>query len=112
MASPVRKDEQSITEVLGDLKNLTVDYAKQETVDPLRNLGRDVGFGVAGSLFLGIGLVLLGLAMLRALQTQTGTAFTGNLSWLPYVFTAVPLLLLAGWSVWSISKDKREHESA
>jgi hypothetical protein len=112
VASPVRKDEPSITEVLSDLKDMTVDYAKQETVDPLRNLGRDVGFGVVGSVFLGTGGVLLGLALLRALQTQTGSAFTGNLSWLPYLFTAIPLLLLAAWAGWSIFKDQREHKRA
>jgi hypothetical protein len=112
VASPVRKDEQSITEVLGDLKAMTVDYAKQETVDPLRNLGREVGFGVVGSVFLGAGGVLLGLALLRALQTQTGTAFTGSLSWLPYVPVIVVLAAFAGLSVRAIFKDRREHESA
>ena len=40
-----------------------------------------------GSLALTVGAVLLLLAGLRALQTETGTSFTGNLSWLPYLFT-------------------------
>jgi hypothetical protein len=37
-----------------------------------------------------VGLVLLLLGGLRALQTQTGTMFTGNWSWAPY------LIALAG----------------
>ncbi|NCG36732.1 MAG: hypothetical protein GWP48_04300 [Actinobacteria bacterium] len=39
-----------------------------------------------------IGGISLTLAMLRALQTETGTAFTGNLSWTPYLITLVALI--------------------
>ena len=57
---------------------LTVAYAKQETVDPLKGLGRFLGYGVSGSLVFGFGALLLLLSLLRALQTETGTTFTGN----------------------------------
>ena len=109
MAVPARKDEQSIPEVIGDLKELTIAYAKQETVDPLKGLGRYVGFGVAGSLCLGIGVLALTIALLRVLQTQTDTTFTGNLSWIPYVIATVFLLAIAGLAVYAIFKDVRQH---
>jgi hypothetical protein len=81
-----------------------VAYAKQETLGPLRGLGRFVAFGVSGSIALSIGSLLLLLALLRALQTETGSTFGGNLSWLPYVITAGAALIVLGLSAWRITK--------
>ena len=81
---------KSIPETLSELKDLTVTYAKQETIDPLKGLGRFIAAGVAGSLLLGIGLVLWALAGLRALQTETDDTFDGDYTWAPY------LIVLAG----------------
>lgn len=96
--------------VLSDLKDLAVAYAKQETIDPLRGLGRFVGLGVAGSLLLGVGVSLLGLAGLRALQTETGTTFTGNWSWAPYLIAVVLLLALAAMAGRAITKESRHRD--
>ena len=87
--------DKSVPEVIGELKELTITYAKQETIDPLRNVGRFVGFGIGGSFVLGIGLCLLGLAGLRALQTETGDTFEGDWSWAPYLITTVALVGIA-----------------
>ena len=76
-------------EVATELWALTKDYARQETVDPLKGVGRYLGYGVAGALLGGVGVILLMLAGLRALQTETGDAFDGNLSWLPYLIVLV-----------------------
>jgi hypothetical protein len=85
-----------IPEVLTELWELATAYAKQETVEPLKGLGSFLGYGVMGAVMLGIGCVLLLLSGLRALQTQTGTTFTGNLSWAPYLIAvAVGLMLIA-----------------
>ena len=65
------------------------DYAKQETIDPLKGVGRYLTFGVPGALLIGFGMVLLMLSGLRALQTQTGSTFHGSLSWLPYIIVLV-----------------------
>jgi hypothetical protein len=82
-----------------DAVRLAIAYAKQETIDPIKGLGRFIAFGVAGGLLVGFGLVLLMLALLRALQTETG-AFEKNLSWLPYLFTAAGCVVaLAGIGV-------------
>ena len=79
---------------VGELKELVVGYAKQETVDPLKTLGRYLGFGFAGSLMLGVGLSLLLLALLRGLQrieifNDPSEVEGGTWSWLPYGITAV-----------------------
>ena len=61
-----------------DAFQLTVDYLKQEVVEPLRGLGRFLYMGIAGSFFLAFGLLLILLGVLRLLQTETGTALTGT----------------------------------
>jgi hypothetical protein len=43
--------------------------------------------------------MFLGLSGLRALQTETGSTFTGDWSWVPYVIMVVTLLL-GGTLVW------------
>jgi hypothetical protein len=98
MTVPIKQD-RGISQVAMELKDLTVEYAKQETVEPLKLLGRYVGLGVAGSVLMGVGLVLLTIAGVRALQVETGTALTGNWSWVPYlaavVFLAILMLIFA-----------------
>src|SRR5204862_4788182 len=57
---------KSLPVPLQELWQLVVAYFKQETVEPVNALGRFVGFGVAGSLMLGVGIVLIVLGGLRA----------------------------------------------
>jgi hypothetical protein len=87
-----------------EFADLVVAYTKQETLGPLRGLGRFVALGVSGSIALSVGALLLLLALLRALQTETGSTFTGHLSWLPYLITAAAALAVLGLSVWRITK--------
>lgn len=85
-----------------DALRLIVAYLKQETLGPLRGVARFVAFGVAGSVALSAGAVLLLLAVLRVLQDETAGAFSGSRSWLPYlvvVVLALALLALAAWRV-------------
>ncbi len=84
-----------------DAVSLVIAYVKQETLDPLKGLGRFVLFGVAGSLAVAVGTVLLLVAALRVLQTETG-AFHGNLSWLPYVIVTALALAVIALSAWRI----------
>jgi hypothetical protein len=63
-------------------------YAKQETLGPLKGVGRSIGLGVAGAICLGVGTILLLLAVLRVLQTET-SAFDGNWSFVPYLIDLV-----------------------
>lgn len=72
-----------------DLVQLVVGYVKQETLDPVRGVGRFIAFGLAGSALIGLGLAVLFLGVLRLLQEQTGDAFDGHLSFVPYLITLV-----------------------
>jgi hypothetical protein len=74
---------------VGETVELVRRYLVQETLGPLRRIGKRLAFGAAGGLLLGVGLILLLLAVLRALQTETGTFFSGNMSFGPYLATAV-----------------------
>ncbi|MGH9104041.1 MAG: hypothetical protein ACRDYD_13835 [Acidimicrobiales bacterium] len=82
--------------LLSELGDLVVAYLRQRTIAPLKGLLRFLAFGLSGSFALGFGLILLLVAILRLLQDETGTTFTGDLSWLPYVITAAVCLFLAG----------------
>jgi len=100
-------EDKSVPQVLGELKELTVTYAKQETVEPIKGLGRFVGFGVGGSFLLGVGICLLALGLLRFLQTETDGTFDAGWSWAPYLITTVVLGVLAFLAVRAIDKDRR-----
>lgn len=77
-------------QTIRELKELVIAYAKQETLDPLKGLGRYVAFGVAGALLIGVGVMFLAIGALRALQgDHRGPHFTGNWSWAPYAIVVV-----------------------
>jgi hypothetical protein len=103
----VAQESKSIAQVASELKELTISYAKQETVDPIKGLGRFVAFGFAGSLLLAIGLILLALAGLRAMQTETGDLLDGSMSWAPYLIATVVLAILAVVAIAAINKDAK-----
>ena len=77
----------------GDLPDLLRRYVRQETMDPLRSLGRFLGLGIAGSVMVGAGVILLGVGALRLLQDWS--IFSGSWSWAPYLMVAVVLSAIA-----------------
>jgi len=91
-----------------DVLQLVLGYAKQETIDPIRNLGRFVGYGLAGALLGSLGAVLLLLGGLRALQTET-TVFEGNgwRSCVPYAIVLVASGAIAGGAMKARSRGQR-----
>jgi hypothetical protein len=86
-----------------DATQLVIDYVKQETLEPLQGVGRFLIFGIVGSLALCVGVVLVLVGFLRLLQTETGSTFTGDLSWLPYVIVAVPAVAMIGLATWRVT---------
>ena len=88
--------EKSLPTLASELWDLVRAYAKQETIEPLKGIGRFVAFGIAGAFFLGTGVVLLLVGGLRALQTETGTTFEGNWSWVPYLIVLVGCAAVIG----------------
>ncbi|HVB90903.1 MAG TPA: hypothetical protein VND70_02270 [Acidimicrobiales bacterium] len=86
-----------------DAVKLTIDYLKQETLEPLKGLGRFLAWGVAGSLALAIGFLLLLVGLLRLLQQETGTALRGSWSWAPYAVVVALGLSVVGVAAWRIT---------
>jgi len=85
-----------------DAFQLTVDYLRQETIQPLKGLGRFLYMGIAGSFFLAGGILLVLIGILRLLQTETGTALTGDWSWVPYLSVMVlgiAVIVVAAWRI-------------
>jgi uncharacterized membrane protein YbhN (UPF0104 family) len=82
-----------------ELVDLVIAYAKQETLEPLKALGKNAAFGLGGALLLGVGGLFCSVAALRAMQTETDFFERHNLTYLPYFFTIVLLLVLSliGW---------------
>lgn len=83
---------------MSEVLDLVRDYAKQETLAPLRGAGRWLALGSAGAIFLGLGLSLVLLGILRLLQTEL-TAFDGAFSWVPYVVVLAVCLVLASMTL-------------
>ncbi len=91
-----------------EMQRLLVDYAKQETVEPLKTLGRYLGLGIAGALVMFMGVFFTGLATLRLLQSLD--AFEGGswMSTLPYLVTIVVLALAIVLIYLSLSRARRK----
>lgn len=94
-----------IQETVRELWELLKAYALQETVGPAKDLGRYLGYGLGGMALSAAGFVFLGLAGLRAIQSQTDL-FEGAWSWVPYVIVLVGLGIVAGVAVSRITKGQ------
>jgi hypothetical protein len=70
-----------------DATTLVKEYLVQETVGPLKTLKSFLVYGTIGSVFVGIGVLMLLIALLRLLQGQS--ALQGHLSWIPYLIVVV-----------------------
>ncbi len=91
--------DDSLPAEFKELIDLIVTYAKQQTIDPLKQLGRWVLYGVAGALLIGVGLLLVAVGLLRALESELAPHLSGHWSWVPYVVTVVFLGALVGLMV-------------
>jgi len=88
--------QESLPGQAQDAFQLAVGYFKQETLDPIKGLGRFLAFGLAAAVVGGVGLVLLLLGFLRLLQTETGSTFDGKLTWVPYLLVVIVSGAVAG----------------
>ncbi len=111
-ATAAQPSAASLPQLVLELRDLVVAYLKQETIVPLKALGRYIAFGVVGAVFLGLGATLLAVGGLRALQTETGDTFTGDWSWAPYgiVFVALTLGGVFTWRARGARRRSRKEE--
>lgn len=100
MKTPDKKRESAS---IGEVVDLVRNYAKQETLGPLKGAGRWLALGAAGSLLIGSGLLLLLVSVLRLLQTEI-SAFDGGFSWVPYAIVLVVTLVWIGIALSRIRK--------
>lgn len=102
-----KAEEKGTGEIISDLWQLVRDYTKQETINPLKAIGRFLGFGLAGAVLLGAGTIFAVLAILRGLQTETGQHLSGSLDWVPYVVAFVLSAVIVAVSIRAITKPNR-----
>ncbi|HMJ79037.1 MAG TPA: hypothetical protein VK507_23835, partial [Iamia sp.] len=102
----LKKDGPSPKESASEVFTLVRDYAKQETVDPLKGLLGFVKWGLIGALLVGIGLIELMLAVLRVSQSEGSGVFDGRLSFVPYVITLAVATLVLYWAKRGMSSKK------
>lgn len=99
MAKEAKPKAKNPTGDARELVDLVIAYAKQETLEPLKGLGKNAALGLGGALLLGVGGIFCSVSALRAMQTETDWFERHNLSYLPYFLTIVLLGVLAviGW---------------
>jgi hypothetical protein len=111
VADKDRAPGNGLGEQVSDVIETVKAYALQETVDPLRGLGRFVAFGLLGAIFIGLGCLLLVLAILRFVQSRHVGAFHGTWSFVPYLIALVPCgagIALAVTRIGKTGLDQRE----
>ncbi|MDA8035035.1 MAG: hypothetical protein M0T71_12835 [Actinomycetota bacterium] len=92
LAGALGESEDAAKATLGLLRR----YVLQETVVPLRHLVKRAALGLVAAVLTGIGFVALLLALLRVLQTETGSALAGTWNFAPYLLTCVAALFVIG----------------
>lgn len=102
-------DPKSPAQILQELWELIRAYAKQETIDPLRNLGRFLGWGLLGSASISLGVFLIGLGLLRLMQRSQ---WLQEHSYVSYVLIILYLIVVAGLLMARISAAQRRAKQA
>jgi len=91
----------SVQRDLDEIKTLALRYIKEETIQPIKEMGRFVLWGAVGSLLVGFGYFFLLFGALRFLQDQF-KVLDGTLSWIPYLIVVVLAAMIIGLTVWRI----------
>lgn len=102
------RNDKSLPALVSELWQLTLTYLKQETIVPIKNLGRFVLWGAAGAILMAFAVLLLMLGGLRALQTETDGTFATTLSFVPYLIVVAAALVIAAISGSRIGKAKKK----
>jgi len=110
----VEKEKTNVKDsngTFGDLKTMVTNYAKQQTVEPLKHLAKWAAFGIGGGVMLIIGAFLSGLGVLRLFQkmaflTKEENGITVDTAWtfLPYLMTFGILAVVVGLCVAAMTK--------
>ena len=93
---------------IGEVIDLVKTYVRQETVGPLKGLGRKVGVGIAGALLIGLGLFFLAVGLLRLIQDKLPRLARGSWSWSPYLIVVVFCGIVTFVAMSRIKKTEKE----
>jgi hypothetical protein len=97
--------------LLNEFVSLVVQYAKEQTVDPIRGLGRYLVFGLIGAFLVAIGGGLATLATIRLIQAETGNHLRGSLTWAAYTGGFIVAGVGAGWAALRIRRGGKAARS-
>ncbi|MFZ4810598.1 MAG: hypothetical protein ACOYL9_04565 [Ilumatobacteraceae bacterium] len=101
---PPRATSESVP--IAEVIDLVKEYARQETVGPLKGAGRWLAYGAAGSLLLGAAAVFAVLGLLRLVQNEFGETFSGRwMALLPYLFALLVSIAIIGIALSRIKKS-------
>ncbi len=87
-----------------DLRDLLIAYSKQELLDPIKDSGRFIGFGLGGALVIALGIFFIAIGTLRMFVTEFESAFSGNLSVFSY-FAVIALLTAGAVTCFKVSRS-------
>jgi Putative Actinobacterial Holin-X, holin superfamily III len=100
-------DYKDTTSEVSDLIDLTKQYVIQETVTPLKSLGRIAGFGFGAAILFSVSAIFVVLGVLRLIEDESGTTFSHHLSWVPYALAAVAGVLVLAVGAFGFLREPR-----
>ncbi|CAB4898798.1 unannotated protein [freshwater metagenome] len=92
----------------GEVFDLVKAYATQETIGPLKGIGRKIAWGLSGAIALSMGLFFISLGLLRLVQVKLPRLARGAWSWAPYGIVFVFCVLVTAFALSRISKIEKE----
>lgn len=96
---------------IADTVQMVKDYARQETLDPIRIAGKWIAFGLVGAVLIGSGTLFLALGILRMMQTEWPDTFDGRwMKMLPYAAALLFSVIVIVLAALRINKDPLSKE--
>lgn len=83
-----------VSRIVNELITLIKTYLMEQTLVPLKRLGRYIGMGIAGSIFFSLGVLFASIGFLRFLQSLS--TFEGTFSFVPYLLVSIADLAVLG----------------
>lgn len=96
-----------IPELATELYEMSKEYLRQETVEPMKKLGGYAGLGIGGAMMFGIAAILGILALYAGLQVLFGELL-GDSAWWNVLARGITTLvagLVAGIIAWRMSSE-------
>lgn len=90
---------------VSDVVETVKEYARQETVEPIKGAARWVAVGTVASLSLGVSMIYGSLAILRVSQDLGGSVLDGSWSFVHYLVTVAILGVIVKVAVSRIGRS-------